>query len=337
MNFILTTIGSLPRIDTKITWKDTLLGLFARFAIFRCDYKIQPGIYAIGNPTYESVVLVSANYKLSFDVLRKSLKNIDAWILILDTKGINVWCAAGKGTFGTQEILNRIELTKLKQLVNHRELIIPQLGAPGVSAHEVKKQSGFSVIYAPVHASDLPLFLSNNKQATASMREMLFPLLDRIKLIPAEIVVAKIYLLVMCVVFFLLSGVTHYGYDVSLVLKSGVMAVINILFSYFSAVIFGPLLLPWLPGRSFSLKGFWLGIIAFFVAFPLGILGTSWLENIAWFLLYTSIASFAFMNFTGASTYTSFSGVEKEMRIAVPLQLIAFVVGVILWLLSRLI
>lgn len=37
------------------------------------------------------------------------------------------------------------------------------------------------------------------------------------------------------------------------------------------------------------------------------------------------------MSFTGASTYTSLSGVVKEMRIAVPLQVAAAVVGVLLW------
>jgi len=69
-------------------------------AAFRMSYAISPGLYAVGNPTKESDVFVSANYKLSFDVLRRELKGFNAWILVLDTKGINVWCAAGKGTFG---------------------------------------------------------------------------------------------------------------------------------------------------------------------------------------------------------------------------------------------
>jgi hypothetical protein len=37
------------------------------------------------------------------------------------------------------------------------------------------------------------------------------------------------------------------------------------------------------------------------------------------------------MNFTGASTFTSLSGVRKEMRIAVPLQLLGAVSGVVIW------
>jgi CO dehydrogenase/acetyl-CoA synthase gamma subunit (corrinoid Fe-S protein) len=108
-------------------------------------YTVEPGIYAIGEPTAESPVFVSANYRLSFNRLRSGLAGRDGWILVLDTKGINVWCAAGKGTFGTEELVNRIETVGLGGIVAHRKLIVPQLGAPGISAHEVKQQSGSSL------------------------------------------------------------------------------------------------------------------------------------------------------------------------------------------------
>ena len=67
-------------------------------------YRVDPGLYSLGNPDSSSPVFVSANYRLSFNALRGSLKNSNCWILVLDTKGINVWCAAGKGTFGTEEL-----------------------------------------------------------------------------------------------------------------------------------------------------------------------------------------------------------------------------------------
>jgi acetyl-CoA decarbonylase/synthase complex subunit gamma len=38
------------------------------------------------------------------------------------------------------------------------------------------------------------------------------------------------------------------------------------------------------------------------------------------------------MNFTGASTYTSLSGVRKEMRWALPMEIGAGIVGLGLWL-----
>jgi CO dehydrogenase/acetyl-CoA synthase gamma subunit (corrinoid Fe-S protein) len=103
---------------------------------------VPPGLYRLGNPDNDSAVFASANYTLSFDALRSALAGTDAWILVLDTKGINVWCAAGKGTFGTNELIRRIAVTGLSEVVSHRKIILPQLGAPGVSAHEVARRSG---------------------------------------------------------------------------------------------------------------------------------------------------------------------------------------------------
>ena len=58
-------------------------------------YSVEPGLYALGQPDDSSPVLVTANYKMSFDWLQQALPNRNAWIPVGDTKGINVWCAAG--------------------------------------------------------------------------------------------------------------------------------------------------------------------------------------------------------------------------------------------------
>ena len=113
----------------------------------------------VQNKVPDAPVRVSANYTLSFDALHTSLKGIDAHILVPDTDGVNVWCAAGKGTFGTDEIVRRVEKTGLDEVVAHRILILPQLGAPGVSAHQVTKRTVFRVEFGPVRASDLPEYL----------------------------------------------------------------------------------------------------------------------------------------------------------------------------------
>ncbi|MBP8685386.1 MAG: hypothetical protein KBH31_00825, partial [Methanomassiliicoccales archaeon] len=119
----------------------------ARMGIARMEHRVRPGLYALGEPTRSSPVLVTANYSLSFDALRSSLPGRDAWVLVLDTGGINVWCAAGKGTFGTEELIRAIGATKLSERVDGRTLILPQLGAPGVSAQEVHGATGFKVEY----------------------------------------------------------------------------------------------------------------------------------------------------------------------------------------------
>ena len=159
----------------------------------------------LGNPDNNSPVLVTANYKMSFDYLRRELSGRNVWILVLDTKGINVWCAAGKGTFGTEELIKRIASSGLKEIVSHRQLILPQLGAPGVAAHTVKKISGFKVYYGPIRAKDLPAYLDSGMETTPAMRIMTFPLKDRAVLIPIEFVAAVKPFLIIAPVLFILG------------------------------------------------------------------------------------------------------------------------------------
>lgn len=153
-----TKIGRIPVIDSKIKAKDILGAWKARWGINRMHYKVNPGLYCIGNPNQDSIVLVTANYKFTFDMLRKELNGINTWLLILDTKGINVWCAAGKGTFGTDELTRKIISTKIRQLISHKNIILPQLGAVGVQAHVIKRITGLKVIYGPVYAKDIKEF-----------------------------------------------------------------------------------------------------------------------------------------------------------------------------------
>ena len=168
-----------------LTAKNRWDHFLARVGVRRGEHRMEPGLYALGNPTPESLVFVSANYTLSFDALRSSLGGLDAYILVLDTQGINVWCAAGKGTFGTKEIVRRVIAARLGEVVSHRKLILPQLGAPGVAAHEVKKLTGFWVEYGPVRAADLPEYLKTH-EAAPEMRQVEFPLRDRVVLIPGR-------------------------------------------------------------------------------------------------------------------------------------------------------
>jgi acetyl-CoA decarbonylase/synthase complex subunit gamma len=287
-------------------------------------YTVDPGLYALGNPDKDSPVLVTANYKMSFDRLREMLPDRNVWILVLDTKGINVWCAAGKGTFGTQEVVDRMESIGLARIVSHRELILPQLSGPGVAAHEVKKLSGFKVIYGPIRSKDLPSFLENGYKATPEMRRKTFHLWERAAVIPVELVAAFKNLLLIIPFFIIFSLLGKSG------VNQGLYACLALLISILSGAVLTPLLLPWLPGRAFSLKGLSLGILAAFIFVALR--PATGLEMLAWFLIIPATSAFLAMNFTGASTYTSLSGVRKEMRWAVPFEIGAAVVGLGLWI-----
>ncbi len=330
-----TGAGEVPRVRTELLLSDRLGAWKARWAIGRMSYTVRPGLYAVGDPTGESPVFVSANYKLSFDSLRSGLDGLDAWVLVLDTRGINVWCAAGKGTFGTGELLRRIALTGLDSIVSHRTLVVPQLGAPGVSAHEVRKQSGFRVLYGPVRASDIKEFMASRMKATAGMRRVRFALRDRVVLIPVELVMGGRLVFLIAAGFFLLSGLGPGIYSLSNLRAAGPPSVLLFLTAFVGGTVLGPVLLPWLPGRAFSLKGAWIGLALVaalgYYAWPID----NWLLAASWALMIPAVSSYAVMNFTGASTYTSLSGVMREMRVAVPLQAAGAALGVGLWVGGR--
>ena len=332
--YIETPAGKIPHISTLWTGKDIWQTIKVRWGANRMNYKVKQGLYAVGSPDENSDIFVSANFKLSFDHLRRALHGLNAWMLVLDTKGINVWCAAGKGTFGTKELTYRIKAHELDKIVTHRRIIVPQLGATGVAAHEVKNKTGFHVIYGPVRAEDIKKFVSSGYKATAEMRKVKFPLKDRIKLIPVEIAYGKYYLLLIPALFFILSGFSSNGFSVDMAWTNGSRSVINLLLAYFAGCLLTPALLPWIPFKRFSLKG--LSVIWLLALFLLyfDFLGNNIPEIISWFLLMGGIASFLAMNFTGATTFTSLSGVQKEMKTALPLQIIFAGLGFIGWIVS---
>jgi hypothetical protein len=289
----------------------------------------------VGSPGETSPVLVTANYKLTLDTLRAELEGLDAWLLVLDTKGINVWCAAGKGTFGTDELVRRVEACALDQIVSHRKLVVPQLGASGVSAHEVRRRSGFRVEYGPVRAEDLPAFLDARLTATPDMRRVRFGLADRLVLVPTELTQGGKKALLIAAAMLLLGGLSASGYSVARVRGVGLTSAALVLVSFLLAAILGPALLPWLPGRAFSLKGAVLGLAAFGATAAAGHGGgmhASWFHLGAWGLLMPTLSSYVVMSFTGSTTFTSQSGVLREMRIAVPLQIGGAALGCVLWL-----
>ena len=334
--FVDTPAGRLPRVTSALVSQDRWGGIKARWGVGRMNYKIDPGLYALNDPGDQSPVFVSANYKMSFDLLRHALSGRSGWILVLDTMGINVWCAAGKGTFGTEELIRRIESSDLKKIVRHRILILPQLGAPGVAAHTVKQICGFSVAYGPIRAEDLPSYLDAGMKATSQMRIRTFDWRERTALIPMELVEAMKAYVVLAAAFLFISGLAGPSGFWANVVNIGLFSVTALAGAVIGGAVLNPLLLPYLPGRAFSVKGLSIGVvIALLLLYGRGMDVSSWpgkMEAVAWVLIIPSISAYLAMNFTGCSTYTSLSGVKKEMRWALPAQMVCGIAGVLLWL-----
>ena len=295
----------------------------ARVGYKRMYHRVEPGLYGVGSPKSDSPVFVSASYTLSFDSLRTSLNGIDCYILVLDTKGINVWCAAGKGTFGTDEIVRRVEATGLKDVVSHRTLILPQLGAPGVSAHEVKKRSGFKVEYGPVRAKDIPEYMRMG-EANEEMRTVRFPLRDRAILIPVEIKNWLWLLALLPILLFLVGG-----------WFPALLALMTVL----GGIVMFPLLLPFLPTDDFTSKGMVLGLtlavpFSFYAIYTGAEVLIGLASGVAIALLMVPGVAYIALNFTGCSTYASRTGVRREIFTYIPLMVGMAVTGTVLMSIS---
>jgi len=266
---------------------------------------------------------------MTYDIIRRVLAGRNIWLLVLETFGVNVWCAAGKGSFGTGELVRRIKATGLADVVSHRRLILPILGAPGVSAHEVARRSGFTISYATIRATDLPEYLDNGMVTTPAMRKMTFTFYERLVLIPVEIMLVLKFIAV-------IGGVALFAVALLGNLTAGITAFVAYFGAVLSGVALGPALLPWLPGRSFAVKGACVGLL-WSVLFYACAGGPAWPGAIAvaLFLALPAVSAFYTLNFTGCSTYTSRSGVKKEMRIAIPTIGGALIASLVLLLVGR--
>jgi len=320
----------VPVISPALELSDRVGAWKARWGIGRMSYLVPAGVYALGSPTPDDPVLVTANYKMCYDLVRRELAGRNVWLLILETHGINVWCAAGMGTFGTEELATRLEITRLATVVRHRTLILPLLGAPGVSAHEVLARTGFSVAFAAIEARDIPRYLDGGMRTTAAMRELTFTFRERLVLVPVELVTA-------------LKGSVWIAPPLALAASwreghFSPAAALPALLAYTGAIAAGtiaaPLALPWLPTRSFAVKGAVAGVLwsLLFLA------ATGWrgLPAAATVLLVTAFTSFLTLNFTGSTPYTSPSGVKREMRLSLPLMTGGLAAGIGCWIAAAL-
>jgi acetyl-CoA decarbonylase/synthase complex subunit gamma len=286
---------------------------------------VPAGLYAVGTPDADAPVVVTANYKMTYDAVRRAVAGRSVWLLVLETFGINVWCAAGKGTFGTDEVVRRVEASGLADVVRHRRLLLPILGAPGVAAHEVRRRTGFGVRYAALRAADLPRYLDNGFTTTPDMRELTFTLRERLALVPVELVQAVLPTLVLAAVVF--------GVGTALARwapAAGLRAAVAVAGAMLVGTVAVPALHPWLPGPSFSLKGAvagaaWAAVCYGLGGAPPGLLGA------ALFLALPAVSGFFALNFTGSTPFTSRSGVEREIRLAMPFLAGAFACGAAAW------
>ncbi len=140
------------------------------------------GLIKIGNPDRDSPVFLTCNYHLTVERVKRALKGIDCYLLVANSRGINVWCAATGGHFTNHDVISVLKTSGIEKLVNHRNVVLPQLAATGIESSVIKKKTGWKVHWGPVYAKDVPAFLKNMFIKTKEMREVRFPLMQRIEM-----------------------------------------------------------------------------------------------------------------------------------------------------------
>jgi len=169
--------------------------------IFRLFPLPEPvALYKVGSPDDKSPVIVTGNYELTVRRVAKSLQGLDCWLLICDSRGINVWCSSLSGHFSEKDIIHAIKLVHLSKYVSHQKIILPQLCAPGVDIQAIEQGTGFAPVFGPVYIEYIHEFLSSNGDEP-NLRKVKFDTWQRIEMAIASPIIlvsilAFIYLFV---------------------------------------------------------------------------------------------------------------------------------------------
>jgi ubiquinone/menaquinone biosynthesis C-methylase UbiE len=233
------------RLRHQVTLHTVLLDLWTLFFRLIPPYpKVRPGLYAVGHPTPDSPVLVTGNFDLTVRRLVRAIDGqLDVWVLVADSAGINVWCAAGGGHFTAEKVIAAVKSSHLSEVVHHHALILPQLCANGVDGWRVREETGWGVHWGPIRAEDIPAYLISRRKKTDAMRWARFPFKARLEMVTATLALYGL-LLLLPVLIFLRNQ--FWPIFVSL-----------IMLSYFYGIV-----QPWLPGRDGLLKSIPLAVIA---------------------------------------------------------------------------
>jgi len=316
-------------------------GIHSQIRIYRCIFTgqidhvpIEPGLYKSGNPNRNSPIIVTANYEYTYIKVMRDLKGLDAWVLCVDSDGINVWCAARGDDFGNNQLFEAVETTNITTITDTRTLILPQLSAGGVSIPQLPKKSEgfpFKITFGPVWSKHLPQFIKEKPgRKSDKMKIAKFSLSHRIRagITHTTFLFRKIFLLPLLALALIILG-----FNVLLGLNwyNKLYWIGEIFLWIIVANIIISLLFPISEfTRRFIVKG------VFFGALNVIILSTlTWiLHNSIIFILlnvcfYFWIAFFSTMSFSGDTMYTNPREIQGEYPIFVRINKILIIISLV--------
>ncbi len=145
-------------------------------------HRAPTGLFPVGNPGRSSPVLATGNYTATVRRVRKALQGRDVWLLVADSRGINVWCASGGGHLTHHDLISVIRTSGVEAAVDHRHFVLPELCATGVERSRLEEATGWTASWGPAKASDIPAFLDRGGHTARSERAVTFPLRDRLEM-----------------------------------------------------------------------------------------------------------------------------------------------------------
>ncbi|MDO9176427.1 MAG: mercury methylation corrinoid protein HgcA, partial [Actinomycetota bacterium] len=187
-------------------------------------------------------------------------------------------------------------------------------------------------------SADLRAFLDAGMQATPEMRVVTFTLRERLALSPMEIVPSLAFapwaIPALVAIAVLGGSIGSGGFAPMVAFMALFPATLMFALAVLAGAVLTPALLPLLPGRAFTVKGAVAGALLAvlgLLALP-GMLGL--MSPWGWAAVVLAVAagaSYIAVNFTGATPYTSPSGVELELRRALPVEVTALAVALVCW------
>lgn len=270
---------------------------------FKRTYVVRPGLYYTGTHyDRDAPLLVTGNYHLSVLLVSRHVRRINARLLVIDTDGINVWCAAGKGAFCNAAILAQLNRYQRQTLTGSTwlTLLLPKFSLAGVDFRALRKEK-LRPIIGPLYAKDLPAYLASPPYRDNGQQTVRFDLQMRtFSWLPGlvQFVGYSGWLMLLFVGAEILFGATA---------PLGLLVVVA-----FVATAY-PLLFPWLPGKRFAVKGLALGLTT-----SVALIATAAYRGVAPGELVAEIAftvatgMFFGLSYTGNSAVSNYTKVRRE-------------------------
>jgi hypothetical protein len=119
---------------------------------------------------------------MTFKQVVKALRGRDCWLMVQDTEGWNVWCAADAHIFSAEKAAALMRAYDVNSLLKSKTVVVPRLGgriarrlseltAPS-TVSEAASGQGWRVIKGPIEARDLPAFIEGGLVTTRPMRSL---------------------------------------------------------------------------------------------------------------------------------------------------------------------